>query len=465
MAKNSQRWLLAAITALNIAGIDRAAGPAARESGRGARPPSTGGGQERARPGNPYGNGPAECGGIAGPGAAGLGCRWGRFPPWEPPAPGAGVPWAGEAGLGEPRERVSPPPRTRTGSERLPAASPSGINIYGRLKIAVALCFPSRAESAGCGEAAKLDVTAQRELLAQAGAAIKIEPAVHAWFSCKAGPAPAGSPASARRHPRTLPCWQGHAGKARQALGPPGWWPQSPLVALQLLKPRLDAPRCPRLSRSSSRGALALGSSCGPASGTVPASGTQAAPAVAAGGVSVPAPCPAGTQPPAESRLRPGEATRAPAGSGRRAQPGSPAGTLAQGPPPPGSTRGILNLLRAKQRSEATQAKTQTPQTGFAEWPGRAGSGRARLGAASDAGRAGGVNGEHRRCRGAGGSAQPRTPAQLRAGTLQHKAALALGDGVAPFAAPGWKSWRRRARTKPCTDGCTRRGAVAAPRY
>lgn len=85
-AKNNQHRLLAATAVLNIAGIDRAAGPAARESGRGARPPQCWG-RPGARAGNPNGNSPSEHGGSCRPGL----WMW-LEPPGEPPNHSAGVP-------------------------------------------------------------------------------------------------------------------------------------------------------------------------------------------------------------------------------------------------------------------------------------------------------------------------------------------------------------------------------------
>lgn len=70
-------------------------------------------------------------------GAAGLGCGCG----WNPlESPHTTVPGFPESGWGA--QGSGFPPRACASSERLPAASLRGINIYGRLKIAVALCFP-----------------------------------------------------------------------------------------------------------------------------------------------------------------------------------------------------------------------------------------------------------------------------------------------------------------------------------
>lgn len=88
MAKNSQHHLLAATAVLNIAGIDRAAGPAARESGRGAQPPQHGGeaGSERGLRIH-MGTAPLSTGEALVQAAASLGCGWGQIPPRGTPRP------------------------------------------------------------------------------------------------------------------------------------------------------------------------------------------------------------------------------------------------------------------------------------------------------------------------------------------------------------------------------------------
>lgn len=141
MAKNSWHRLLAATTELNITGIDRAAGPAAGRAGEAG--PGTERGWERARPRNPHGNSPPEHGGNAG---AAAGERMGPDPPRELPAPSAGVPWAGERGVGSPGSGPGPP---RAPPAAAAAASRRGMNIYGRLKIAAALCFPLTCGASG----------------------------------------------------------------------------------------------------------------------------------------------------------------------------------------------------------------------------------------------------------------------------------------------------------------------------
>lgn len=55
---------------------------------------------------------------------------------------------------------------------------------------------------------------------------------MRAWLSCKAGPTPTGSPASARRHPRTSPATPRSRGIPRLRL------PASPHLALPVRSPR-----------------------------------------------------------------------------------------------------------------------------------------------------------------------------------------------------------------------------------
>lgn len=72
-----------------------------------------------------------------------LGCGWGpESPPRTTTPPNTGVPRGGECGLGSPGSGYPPPPALPPSVREAAAASPSGINIYGRLKIAAALCFP-----------------------------------------------------------------------------------------------------------------------------------------------------------------------------------------------------------------------------------------------------------------------------------------------------------------------------------
>ena len=65
-----------------------------------------------------------------------------RIPPRTTAPPNSGVPRGGECGLGSPGSGYPPPPALPPSVREAAAASPSGINIYGRLKIAAALCFP-----------------------------------------------------------------------------------------------------------------------------------------------------------------------------------------------------------------------------------------------------------------------------------------------------------------------------------
>lgn len=117
LAKISQHQLLPATTALHRAGIEPAGGPRNR---RGVwAPPHRD--HSKHQPGLWMGA---------------------RIPPRTTAPPNSGVPRGGECGLGSPGSGYPPPPALPPSVREAAAASPSGINIYGRLKIAAALCFP-----------------------------------------------------------------------------------------------------------------------------------------------------------------------------------------------------------------------------------------------------------------------------------------------------------------------------------